>query len=454
MQQTAARRDQKAPRLRAGGSARLKGEAVAPGDKSISHRALIFGAMAGGTTTIEGLLEGDDVLRTAAALRGLGALIERDMSDSGSVWRVTGQQWSAPQSALYCGNSGTGCRLIAGAVAGQLSDGSVAFDGDASLRKRPMGRIVTPLRKMGAAITLNGECLPMTVSVSGRLKGIHYDLPVASAQVKSAVLLAALGAEGETTVVEPVRSRDHTERMLKAFGVTLEITDGDGVRHLKLTGGQRLKATDVAVPGDPSSAAFPIVAALIVPESNVLVKDVLMNPLRIGIFETLKEMGADLSFENERVVSGEPVADIRAKSSHLKGVAVPASRAPSMIDEYPILSVAAAFASGDTYMPGIEELRVKETDRIDATEAMMKVVGVETDAGADWLRVVGTGGAAPRGGGVVATEHDHRIAMSALILGLATQSPVEIDDASMIETSFPTFEPLMMSLGANLTRVS
>ncbi|MBI1391702.1 MAG: 3-phosphoshikimate 1-carboxyvinyltransferase [Alphaproteobacteria bacterium] len=430
----------------------LSGATSAPGDKSISHRALIFGALADGETNVAGLLEGDDVLRTAAAMRALGADIERNRDGAKGPaaveWRIAGRRWSPPDAALYFGNSGTGCRLVMGAVAGAGVD--ARFDGDGSLRARPMGRIAEPLRAMGAIVEMTDGRLPLGVSTPNGLAGVAYELPVASAQVKSAALLAGLGAAGETIINEPTPSRDHTERMLAAFGVRIDIETTGAGRRIRLDGGQKLTACNVVVPGDPSSAAFPVVAALIVPGSDVLVRNVLVNPLRAGVFETLIEMGADISLENRREAGGEPVADIRARHSGLKGVAVPARRAPSMIDEYPILAVAAAFADGDTYMPGIEELRVKETDRIDATEAMLKAAGVETDAGPDWMRVCGKGGAAPAGGGRVETRHDHRIAMSALVLGLATRRPVEIDDAAMIGTSFPNFAELMRGLGADL----
>lgn len=438
-------------RSRRGGA--LRGVARAPGDKSISHRALILGALAEGETDIVGLLQSDDVLRTAAAMRALGARIERDGRGEDARWRVSGAAWRAPGQPLYFGNSGTGCRLVMGAVAGQGV--TAAFDGDASLRARPMRRIADPLELMGARIEMEDGRLPLTVSVSDAgLTGVAYELPVASAQVKSAALLAGLGASGETVIQESTLTRDHTERMLTAFGIALDIETAGTGRRIRLAGGQTLSPASINVAGDPSSAAFPIVAALITPDSDVCIRNVLMNPARIGLYQTLREMGADLEVEDERTVSGEPVADMRARHSALKGVAVPASRAPSMIDEYPILAVAAAFADGDVYMPGIEELRVKETDRIDAVVAMLKAAGVETEAGPDFLRVMsatsGSKGGAPKGGARVETRHDHRIAMSALVLGLGADEPVEIDDASMIATSFPDFAVLMRSLGADL----
>jgi 3-phosphoshikimate 1-carboxyvinyltransferase len=424
----------------------LKGKAAAPGDKSISHRALIFGALAEGETVAIGLLEGHDVLRTAAAMRALGASVERDLTDAGPVWRIAGAPWRNPDRPLYFGNSGTGCRLVLGAAAGQGV--SARFDGDESLRSRPMKRVSGPLRLMGAGVETRDGKLPVDLAASA-LRGIEYRLPVASAQIKSAILLAALGASGETAVIEPTPSRDHTERMLQAFGAKISIGKDGAGRRIWLRGGQTLKAARVAVPGDPSSAACVIGAAAIVPGSDVLVSNVLINPLRTGFFETLKEMGADIALENRREVSGEPVADIRARHAPLAGVSVPPVRAASMIDEYPILSVVAAFASGDTRMTGIEELRVKESDRLAAIETGLNANGVETASGPDWLVVKGHGGEVP-GGAMVRTHLDHRIAMSFLIMGLASRKPAAIDDASMIATSFPDFSALMRSLGGDI----
>lgn len=431
----------------------LTGEAGAPGDKSISHRALILGAMAEGETSVHGLLEGDDVLRTGAAMRALGADVEREAGgEKGPVWRITGAKWRAPERPLYFGNAGTGSRLVMGAVAG--AGVGASFDGDISLRRRPMGRILSPLRAMGALADDHEGKLPVTIKPGHRLNAIAYELPTPSAQIKSAVLLAALGADGETTVREPVPCRDHTERMLAAFGARISVEEhGEGGRVIRLSGGQKLKAVDINVPGDPSSAAFLVAAALIVPGSDVLVKNVLINPLRIGFFETLKEMGADLSFENAREEGGEPVADIRVRASRLKGVSVPAARAPSMIDEYPILAILAAFAEGETLMNGVEELRVKESDRIASVEAGLKANGVSAESGPDWLKVKGLAGAVP-GGALVATHEDHRIAMSFLVMGLASAAPVAIDDASMIATSFPDFFALMKGLGADIDAVT
>lgn len=438
---------QSAPR---GASARpspaLKGAAPAPGDKSISHRALIFGALAEGQTNITGLLEGDDVLRTAAAMRALGARVEKDPAPQGAAWRVEGGPWRTPDRALYFGNSGTGCRLVMGAVAGRGI--AASFDGDQSLRSRPMGRILGPIGLMGASSSSRDGRLPVTLHACPGLRAIDFELPTPSAQIKSAVLLAALGADGVTTVREPVPCRDHTERMLQTFGATLEIeASPSGARIMRLAGGQSLEATDISVPGDPSSAAFLVASALITPGADVVVENVLVNPLRAGLYETLLEMGADLSFDNRRIDSGEPVADVRARHSALRGVEVPPERAASMIDEYPILSVVAAFAEGETFMRGVEELRVKESDRIAAVEAGLAENGVATKSGADWLRVMGRSGEVP-GGGRVRTMHDHRIAMSFLVMGLGAQAPVEIDDAAMIATSFPNFFDLMAGLGA------
>jgi 3-phosphoshikimate 1-carboxyvinyltransferase len=416
----------------------LSGRIRAPGDKSISHRALIFGAMAEGTTEISGLLEGEDVLNTGKAVAAMGAKVERLGEGR---WRVVGAA-TLSSASIDCGNSGTGARLLMGAVAGYQSD--VIVDGDASLRSRPMGRVTGPLMQMGARF--EGEKLPMTVH-GGALKAIRYVLPVASAQVKSAVLLAGLHAAGETEVVEPEPTRDHTERMLRAFGAVVSVDDQADGRHVRLTGGQALKATEVAVPGDPSSAAFPIVAALITPGSRVTVEGVLLNPLRTGLFDTLREMGADLVIENQREESGEPVGDLTAAYSKLKGVEVPPERAPSMIDEYPILAVAAAFAEGDTVMRGIGELRVKESDRIALMAAGLAACGVSVVEEPDGLIVHGLGGA-PAGGATVTTKGDHRIAMSHLVLGLAAQAPVTVDEPDMIATSFPGFRALMARLGA------
>lgn len=425
-------------------SGALAGVATPPGDKSISHRVMIFGALARGETIATGILEGHDVLRTAAAMRAFGAEIERDLTESGPLWRIRGAVWRNPDRALFFGNSGTGCRLVLGAAAGQGV--SARFDGDQSLRGRPMLRVTEPLAAMGAIIESTSGCLPIHLS-SSRLAGIEYRLPVASAQVKSALLLAVLGATGGTTIIEPTPTRDHTERMLAAFGVKVGVGTEGAARIIGVEGGQTLSAAAIEAPGDPSSAAFLVAAAVIVPESDVLVRNVLVNPLRAGFYETLKEMGAALALENERTVGGEPVADIRARWSALRGVAVPADRAASMIDEYPILAIVAAFAAGDTMMRGIEELRVKESDRLAAVEAGLKANGVTCESGPDWLTVSGREGDVP-GGGWVETRLDHRVAMSFLVMGLASARPVAIDDASMIATSFPDFAATMRALGA------
>ena len=425
----------------------LAGEASAPGDKSISHRALIFAALADGESRVSGLLEGDDVLRTAAALRALGADIERD----GDGWRIYGGPWGAPARRLYFGNSGTGARLVMGAVAG--AGVAASFDGDKSLRSRPMGRVLEPLRMMGVGATANEGRLPVSIDANDGLEAVSCKLAKPSAQVKSAILLAALGAKGVTKVHEPELCRDHTERMLAAFGADLSFEpDGAAGRFISIEGGQRLRPADVAVPGDPSSAAFLAAAAVITPGSDVLIKDVLINPLRIGFYETLREMGAAISFENERTACGEPIADIRVRHSVLHGVDVPAARAPSMIDEYPILAVVASFANGETKMNGLEELRVKESDRVATTESGLVANGVDVKSGPDWLRVVGDG-KAPAGGAAVKVEHDHRIAMSFLVMGFASAAPIEIDDGAMIATSFPGFSETMTALGADISSI-
>ncbi len=428
-------------RLTARASGALNGRVRAPGDKSISHRSLILGGIAQGVTTITGLLEGADVLATAAAMQALGATVRR--GDDGT-WTVTGVP-RLVSSAIDCGNSGTGARLLMGLVAGH--EIRVTIDGDASLRTRPMARVTGPLGEMGA--TFEGDRLPMTVH-GGALRAIRYRLPVASAQVKSAVLLAGLRAAGLTEVIEPEPTRDHTERMLRAFGVEVAVTDTTDGRHVRLMGGQALTGTTLTVPGDPSSAAFPVVAALVTPGSEVTVEGVLLNSLRTGLFETLVEMGADLKVTNAREISGEPVGDLVARHSRLRGVTVPADRAPSMIDEYPILAIAAAFAEGDTHMDGLAELRVKESDRIALTARGLGACGVTVDERPDGMTVHGLG-RAPAGGGLVHTHGDHRIAMAHLVLGLASTAPVTVDEPEMIATSFPGFGALMASLGAVIT---
>ena len=426
----------------------LRGRVRAPGDKSISHRALILGALAAGGTVIEGLLEGDDVLRTAAAMRAFGAGVVRE---GDGRWRVDGRGgFAEPADVVDCGNAGTGVRLIMGAAAGYPI--TTAFTGDASLRGRPMMRILRPLAQMGASfLSREGGRLPLSLK-GGALSAIAYRPPEPSAQVKSAVLLAGLNAAGVTEVIETEATRDHTERMLRAFGARVEVEDRDDGRHIRLAGGQRLTGTPVRVPGDPSSAAFPLVAALITPGSAVTVEGVLLNPLRTGLFVTLREMGADLVVENEREAGGEQVGDVTARYSPLRGVDVPAARAPSMIDEYPILAVAAAYAEGPTTMRGIGELRVKESDRIAMMAAGLAACGVGVEEEPEGLIVAGTARANHRvkGGGLVRTHGDHRIAMSHLILGLGAERAVAVDEPGMIATSFPGFGALMAGLGAEI----
>jgi 3-phosphoshikimate 1-carboxyvinyltransferase len=423
----------------------LSGTVKVPGDKSISHRSLILGAMATGRTTIEGLLEGDDVLATAKAMQAFGAGVTRTGE---GAWTVEGKGGlSEPADVIDCGNAGTGVRLIMGAAAGYAI--TATYTGDASLKKRPMGRVLDPLGLMGATwLSREGGRLPLTLR-GGGLAGVDYVLPMASAQVKSAVLLAGLNAGAAVTVVEPEPTRDHTERMLKAFGATLTVDDHNDRRVITLQPGARLAASHVAVPGDPSSAAFPIVAALITPGSAVTVTGVMLNPLRTGLFDTLREMGADLIITNRRDASGEDVGDITARHSRLKGVTVPPGRAPSMIDEYPILAVAAAFAEGETVMRGVGEMRVKESDRIALMAAGLEASGVDVEEEPEGFIVRGTG-AAPRGGALVETHGDHRIAMSHLILGLAAREAVQVDEPGMIATSFPDFAPMMRRLGGHI----
>jgi 3-phosphoshikimate 1-carboxyvinyltransferase len=421
----------------------LKGAVRAPGDKSISHRALILGALASGVTEIEGLLEGDDVRRTAAAMASFGAGVERLGEGR---WRVQGQGgFAEPVDVVDCGNAGTGVRLIMGAAAG--FELCATFTGDGSLRGRPMNRVLKPLGEMGATwLCRSGGRLPLTLK-GGGLRRIAYRLPEPSAQVKSAVLLAGLNTAGGTEVIEPEATRDHTERMLRGFGAELEVREEGSGRRILLPGGQKLAGIRVHVPGDPSSAAFPLVAALVTPGSAVTVEGMLLNPGRIGLLDTLGEMGADLSVTNVRDEGGETVADVTARHSELEGVEVPPERAPSMIDEYPILAVAAAFAAGRTIMRGIGEMRVKESDRIALMAAGLAACGVAAEEEPEGLIV--TGGKV-RGGGRIVTHGDHRIAMSHLVLGLASQEPVTVDEPGMIATSFPGFAELMRGLGAEI----
>ena len=443
--------------LTAAPSRALNGHITVPGDKSISHRALIFGALAVGKTHISGLLEGEDVLATADAMRALGAIVTQTGVGTWTVQGVGVGGLREPETALDFGNSGTGARLVMGLVAGHPI--TATFVGDASLSKRPMGRVITPLTEMGAVFhAREGGRMPLTLTGATSPLPITYPLPVASAQVKSAVLLAGLNAPGQTTVIEPHATRDHTERMLRAFGAEVSVEQGpQGVTVIRITGESELTPTDVIVPADPSSAAFPVVAALTTPGSDIVVAGVMMNAHRIGLYTTLMEMGGDIEVMNQREESGEPVADLRVRSSQLKGVEVPLERAPSMIDEYPILAVAAAHAEGTTVMRGAAELRVKESDRVAATVAGLRVNGLHVEEFDDGLAVRGTGqnsGSRIPGGGLVVTHMDHRIAMAFLILGFGAEAPVTIDEGEMIATSFPDSVPLMRGLGANLQSAS
>jgi 3-phosphoshikimate 1-carboxyvinyltransferase len=435
---------------RAGGP--LSGTAEVPGDKSISHRALILGALSVGETRITGLLEGEDVLDTARAMRAFGAEVN-DLG--GGEWQVFGVGvggFAEPDNVIDCGNSGTGVRLIMGAMA--TSPITVTFTGDASLNKRPMARVTDPLALFGArAVARSGGRLPMTLVGAAEPVPVRYAVPVPSAQVKSAILLAGLNAPGQTVVIEREATRDHTERMLAGFGAEIRVEESDEGRVITLTGQPELRAQSIAVPRDPSSAAFPVCAGLIVPGSDVLVPGIGLNPTRAGLFTTLRKMGADLSFENERIEGGEPVADLRARySPDMVGIEVPPERAASMIDEYPVLSVVASFARGVTMMRGVRELRVKESDRIAAMASGLRAAGVAVEDGEDWWSVTGVGPGGVRGGVTCASHLDHRIAMSFLVMGLAAQEPVSVDDAAPIATSFPIFEALMAGLGADIRR--
>jgi 3-phosphoshikimate 1-carboxyvinyltransferase len=430
-------------------SEKLRGRLRVPGDKSISHRALIFAALAVGETAISGLLEGEDVVNTARVMRALGAKVERTGE---GAWRVHGVGvggFAQPAQTLDFGNSGTGCRLVMGAVAGCPI--TATFDGDASLRKRPMRRVLDPLERMGARslMVADGGRLPVQLRGAADAIPIVYEPPVPSAQLKSAVLLAGLAAPGETTVVEKEATRDHTERILRHFGAQVSVAaQGEHGARITLKGQPELVPAPIVVPADPSSAAFPLVAALIVPGSELVLEGMMMNSLRTGLLATLREMGATIEILATRNDGGEEVADLRVRASQLRGAEVPAARAPSMIDEYPILAVAAAFAQGTTVMRGLQELRVKESDRLSATAEMLRVNGVEVEIAGDDLIVHGRGRAP--GGGVVATHMDHRIAMAALIMGLATDKPVGADDTGFIATSFPGFVERMRGLGAEL----
>jgi 3-phosphoshikimate 1-carboxyvinyltransferase len=433
-------------------AAPLKGVAEVPGDKSISHRSLILGAMAVGETKISGLLEGDDVLDTARAMQAFGAEVVNHGGANWSVYGVGVGGFAEPDQVIDCGNSGTGVRLIMGTMA--TSPITVTFTGDASLNGRPMARVTDPLALFGAkTVGRKGGRLPMTIVGAADPTPVRYVVPVPSAQVKSAVLLAGLNAPGKTVVIEKEATRDHSERMLAGFGAEITVEDSDEGRVITLTGRPELQPQVIAVPRDPSSAAFPVCAALITPGSDVLVPGIGLNPTRAGLFYTLQDMGADLTFENPREEGGEPVADLRARySPNMTGIVVPPERAASMIDEYPVLSVVACFASGKTMMAGVKELRVKESDRIDAMARGLRANGVTVDEGEDWWSVEGLGPNGVPGGGTCESFLDHRIAMSFMVMGMGAQNPVSVDDGTPITTSFPIFEPLMSGLGAKLSK--
>lgn len=434
--------------LRSRPTGALSGVARVPGDKSISHRSLMLGALAVGETAIEGLLEGEDVLRTAAAMRALGA---RAVREGDGRWRVHGRGIGGlqePGDVLDLGNAGTGARLLMGLLATHRL--TAFLTGDASLRSRPMARVAKPLQEIGARIIARDGCrLPLAIIGAAEPVPICYRLPVASAQVKSAVLLAGLNTPGETSVIEPEPTRDHTELMLRHFGVEVRVEVTNDGRRTTIIGQPEITGRRIAVPADPSSAAFPLVAALLLPGSDVTLSNVGINPHRIGLIETLREMGADIVFTNARQEAGEPVADIRVRASRLTGVKVPAARAPSMIDEYPVLAVAAACAGGTTVMEGLGELRVKESDRLAAIAKGLRACGAGVEDGPDSLAVPG-GKDRPRGGASIVTNLDHRIAMAFLVMGMVAEQPIEIDDGSPIETSFPGFAALMNGLGAQI----
>ena len=428
----------------------LSGRLRVPGDKSISHRSLLIGALTVGRTEIEGLLEGEDVIATAKAVRAMGASVSREAEGR---WRVNGLGIGTllpPREVLDFGNAGTGSRLAMGVVAGHPFE--AVFDGDTSLRKRPMRRILDPLTQMGAETVeqAEGGRLPLRLRGAREVIPIVYETPVASAQVKSAVLFCGLCADGETTVIEKEATRDHTERMLSHFGAKV-VTEKHGAHGRKITlrGRPELTPQRIVVPSDISSAAFPLVAALIVPGSDIVLENVLLNPLRAGLVETLHEMGASIEEVNRREDAGETLADLRVRASALKGVDVPAARAPSMIDEYIVLAVAASFAKGETRMRGLSELRVKESDRLAATAAGLKANGVDCEISGDDLIVRGNG--KTKGGGVVETHMDHRLAMAFLVMGLASEKPVGVDDGAFIATSFPGFVENMRRLNAEIS---
>ncbi len=431
----------------------LSGDIRIPGDKSISHRSFMFGGLASGETRITGLLEGEDVINTGRAMQAMGAKIAKD----GDVWVIQGTGNGCllqPEAPLDFGNAGTGARLTMGLVGAYAM--RTTFIGDASLSKRPMGRVLNPLREMGVQVDASeGDRLPLTLRGPKVAAPIIYRVPMASAQVKSAVLLAGLNTPGITTVIEPVMTRDHTEKMLQGFGANLSVeTDKDNVRHIRIEGRGKLTGQTIDVPGDPSSTAFPLVAALLVPGSDVTIRNVLMNPTRTGLILTLQEMGANIEILEPRLAGGEDVADLRVRASELTGVNVPAARAPSMIDEYPVLAVAASFARGETVMNGLEELRVKESDRLSAVANGLKANGVDCTEGTETLSVRGRPDGKGIGGGTVETHLDHRIAMSFLVMGLAAERPVTVDDSTMIATSFPEFMAMMTGMGAEISEDS
>ena len=437
-------------------SENLRGSVTIPGDKSISHRSFMFGGLASGETRITGLLEGEDVINTGRAMSAMGAKIRKD----GDTWIIHGTgngALLAPETPLDFGNAGTGCRLTMGLVG--VYDFASTFTGDASLTSRPMGRVLNPLREMGVQVqAASGDKLPVTLHGPKTPAPITYRVPMASAQVKSAVLLAGLNTPGITTVIEPIMTRDHTEKMLQGFGANLTVeTDAAGVRTIRLEGRGKLTGQVIAVPGDPSSTAFPLVAALLVPGSDITIRNVLMNPTRTGLILTLQEMGASIEVLDPRINGGEDVADLRVRHSELSGVSVPEDRAPSMIDEYPVLAVAASFAKGETVMNGLEELRVKESDRLSAVANGLKLNGVDCTEGEATLSVRGRPdgrGLGNAAGLAVKTHLDHRIAMSFLVMGLASEHPVTVDDATMIATSFPEFMDLMTGLGARIDQTA
>ena len=428
-------------------SSELKGEIRIPGDKSISHRSFMFGGLASGETRITGLLEGEDIINTGRAMQAMGAQIRKE----GDEWIINGTGNGCllePEAPFDFGNAGTGARLTMGLVG--VYDMKTTFTGDASLTSRPMARVLDPLRLMGVQVeAASGDRMPLTLRGPKVAAPIRYRVPMASAQVKSAVLLAGLNTPGITTVIEPVMTRDHTEKMLQGFGAGLSVeTDNDGVRHIHIVGQGKLTGQTIDVPGDPSSTAFPLVAALLVEGSDVTIRNVLMNPTRTGLITTLQEMGANIEILNARLAGGEDVADLRVRASDLKGVTVPPERAPSMIDEYPVLAIAASFAEGETIMDGLDELRVKESDRLAAVARGLEANGVDCTEGEMSLTVRGTPSGKGIGGGTVATHLDHRIAMSFLVMGMAAEKPVTVDDGNMIATSFPEFFEMMRGLGA------